>query len=139
MNWRDIMDYLIRNYDLTPEVAAGILGNVSVESGFDPEAENCNSGAFGLFQWLGLRKKVLEHFAEVHRLSVTDWKYQIDFAMHELDTDQSWGWPELLEATTAEEAAQIFCQRFERPGNDVSLERRMEQAKEMYDQWMAKS
>lgn len=41
---------------LKPHQVAGIMGNLSAESSFNPNAINPTSGAFGLPQWLGSRK-----------------------------------------------------------------------------------
>ena len=41
---------------LSKNQAAGIAGNFSQESGFDPTAINPRSGAYGIAQWLDVRK-----------------------------------------------------------------------------------
>ena len=57
-NARVLWDSLI-GHGLSPAQAAGILGNGSQESGFNVDATNPSSGAYGIFQWLGGRKDAL--------------------------------------------------------------------------------
>ena len=45
---------------LSPIAAAGVLGNMEAESGFNPFAVNPNGGAFGIVQWLGGRKTTVQ-------------------------------------------------------------------------------
>lgn len=52
---KKVWDYLTKTMNLSPEQAAGIMGNIMQESGFNPTARNRASGAFGLLQWLGPR------------------------------------------------------------------------------------
>lgn len=52
-NPEKVWNYLIER-GLSPVAAAGVLGNMEAESGFDPWVEN-NIGAFGIIQWLGGR------------------------------------------------------------------------------------
>ena len=57
-NARVAWDFLI-GHGLSPEQAAGILGNGSQESGFEIDSEAPSTGAYGIFQWLGARKEAL--------------------------------------------------------------------------------
>ena len=68
----------------TKEEAAAITGNIYVESGFNPEAVNLKSGAYGLMQWLGQRKENLEIFAIENEKDKSDVNLQLDFIRYEL-------------------------------------------------------
>ncbi len=57
-----IMDRLVNDEDLglNPKQAAGIVGNLYVESRINPKAINSSSNASGIAQWLGDRKILFE-------------------------------------------------------------------------------
>lgn len=116
---QDMYRYLIEKYDLTPEQAAGILGNLQVESGFDTGAYNPNEGAIGLAQWLGGRRENLEAFASGREGGVTSWQNQIDFMMHELSTSESGAYNRLKATSTAGDAAAVFDQYYERSSGEA--------------------
>ena len=70
--------------------AAGIIGNLMIETGGDtydlkPEAVN-SIGASGIVQWLGGRKTALDKFAEKKGGDWKDFKIQLQFMIHELET-----------------------------------------------------
>lgn len=48
-------EYMTKEWKLSPEQAAAIMGNSFQESSLNPAAVNKSSGAKGLFQWLGAR------------------------------------------------------------------------------------
>ncbi|MGK8508995.1 phage tail tip lysozyme [Nocardia asiatica] len=110
----DIYRYLISKYGLTPAQAAGIVGNMKVESGFNTGAYNPREGAIGLCQWLGGRRQNLERYAASRGKPVTDWKTQVDFMMHELRTNESAAYAHLRGAQTPAAAAAVFDQYYER-------------------------
>ncbi|MCX4092218.1 phage tail tip lysozyme [Nocardia sp. alder85J] len=97
---QEIYDYLIKQYHLTPAQAAGIVGNMQTESGFDTGAWNSKEGALGLCQWEGGRLDGLKAFAKANGTSVTDWKTQVDYAMSELQGKQ----PQYFSASQAAKA-----------------------------------
>lgn len=74
-----------------PQTAA-LMGNFSVESGFNPQSyypgattDNPDpSRAFGLVQWLGGRQSNLKDYAVKRGLPITDLGVQLDFAWSEL-------------------------------------------------------
>ncbi|MHB1357036.1 MAG: phage tail tip lysozyme [Anaerolineae bacterium] len=63
--------------------AAGIMGNIQIESGFNSAAENPSEGAIGLAQWEGGRRTALQQFAAAQGTSETDVKTQIIFLINE--------------------------------------------------------
>lgn len=86
-----IWDGLI-SWGFTAEQAAGIMGNIYAESGFNPAVVNSNGGAIGLCQWLFERKTNLETFAAtVNNADWTDLNSQIQFICMELDSN-SYQW-----------------------------------------------
>jgi hypothetical protein len=114
-----IMDYFVEK-GLTPAQAAGIVGNMQRESGLDPNAvEGGGSGpGFGLVQWSFGRRDNLENFAAQQGKPPGDLKTQLDFLWGELNgpekatLDDFKAHPDM----SATQAAEAFCNDFERPG-----------------------
>lgn len=104
-----------RSAGYTHNQVAGILGNFQVESGFRPTVRGDGGAAYGLAQWND-RSKALKSFAQSRGKDWTDPETQIDFALHELNTTEKRAANALRGAKTAEEAARIFSEKFERPG-----------------------
>ncbi|NUS42467.1 MAG: hypothetical protein HOQ24_02040 [Mycobacteriaceae bacterium] len=98
----------------TPAQAAGILGNIHVESGFNARAYNRREGAFGLCQWRGARLANLQNFARAQGKSVADWRVQLDFVSHELNGSHAGAGARLAAAGTPAQAAAVFDQYYER-------------------------
>jgi hypothetical protein len=121
---RYIADRLIK-MGWTPEQAAGIAGSILQESGGDPTARNKTSGAQGIAQWLGTRKKDFEAYAG-HSLDVSTLDEQIAFMNYELTQGKERGaGNKLRSAQTPEEAARIHAQAYERAGKDeINIEKR---------------
>ena len=96
---------------LSPHQAAGIVGNFIGESNLDPNAVNPSSGAFGLAQWLGSRKKKL--ISKYGKNPTFD--QQLEFAWEELNGDEKFALNKLLQTQSVDEAVNSFMQHFERP------------------------
>lgn len=103
-------------------VAQGIVGNIAVESGFDPGINEIaplvpgSRGGFGLFQHTGPRRRALEAFASQTGRPLADIDTQLDFVVQELGTTEKAAADALKGAKTTEEAARIFSEKFLRPG-----------------------
>lgn len=72
--------------------AIGLIGSYMTESGGNTEqlradAVNPKSGAYGIGQWLGIRKRGLAAFAKSQGLSMADYRTQALYQVHELTTD----------------------------------------------------
>jgi hypothetical protein len=123
----------------TKEAAAGICGNIYVESNhWNLYAIGDNGKAFGLCQWRGTRRKLLEKRSNSTRPS---FEQQIDFIRFEWFTKPSEGGDsaynyrkELLAAKTPDGAAEIVCNRYERPSVPHMSERK-ERAKKYYNSY----
>ena len=86
---------------LTDYQAAGLVGNLMRESGISPTALNSSSGAYGLAQWLGARKKAL--FNKYGKNPTLD--NQLDFIWSELNSSHRNGLRHLKASKNATEAA----------------------------------
>lgn len=105
-----IVDFL-EGKGLSKNAIAGILGNLKVESGFNPGAYNAREGAIGLAQWEGGRRTALQHYASQHGMKETDLQAQLGFLDQEMR--QRGTYAELQRAGTAGQAAALFDQHFE--------------------------
>jgi len=109
-----IYQYLISKYGFTPAQAAGILGNMQVESSLNTRALNSGEGAIGLCQWEGGRRTNLEQYAASQNKPVTDWQVQVDFMMKEMRSSERGAYNALKSATTPGGAAAAFDKYYER-------------------------
>lgn len=105
-------DYFI-GQGFSPAQAAGILGNLQQESGFNPESVQQGGPGRGLAQWSqGGRWQPQDMTGNVQQ----DMTNQLNFIMQELQSNPGYGLAQLMQATTPEQAAGIFSQDYERPG-----------------------
>lgn len=109
---REIYDYLIRQ-GLSPAAASGVLGNMMTESSLQTGAWNAGEGALGLCQWEKGRLGDLEQFARQQGKSVGDWRTQVDFMMHELQTKYTKAYSAIQHASSPAEAAAQFDRLYE--------------------------
>lgn len=128
-NIETVLRFFIEQKGLSLEAAAGIAGNLMLESGYNinPSAEN-EIGAYGIAQWLGGRRTKLENFAKENNTPIDDLTTQMEFLWHELES----GYQESIlkpfsETITPEEAAGLFNDKFERagesPGDPIYVKR----------------
>ncbi|NKY49459.1 phage tail tip lysozyme [Nocardia vermiculata] len=115
-----IYQYLLEK-GFTPAQAAGIIGNMQIESGFETDAYNAGEGAIGLCQWEGGRRTNLEAFAAGKNLG--DWRTQVDFMVHEMQTSESLAYSQVKAAQTPGEAAAAFDQYYERSSGEARGQR----------------
>ena len=103
-------------------IAQGIAANMIAESRLDPGINEIaplvpgSRGGFGLNQWTGPRRRALESAAAARGVPVSDLDFQLDFTMEELRGPERRAWDALQGATSAEEAARLYSERFLRPG-----------------------
>jgi TP901 family phage tail tape measure protein len=97
-------------------IAAGIMGNLQLESGLNPNALNASSGAFGLAQWLGGRKTALSSYAQSMGTSMSDINTQLNFLWKELNGSESrtMGYLKANQNASASTIAAMFDKLFER-------------------------
>lgn len=95
--------------------AAGFLGNMQLESGFDPNAINSSSGAFGIAQWTEGRKTALQELAASQGKEANDLSVQLDHLKNELDGGEYVLDDAQFRSTTDPKvAAEIIDRKFER-------------------------
>lgn len=115
---------------LSPQAAAGVIGNFCEESGANANNGDINplavsnypgEGSFGIAQWnpapaAGNRLGALQQFSADCNLTYTSLYAQLLWTRKELTTLPYLGYAELKKAQTPKEAALIFMRKFERPG-----------------------
>jgi hypothetical protein len=102
----------------TREQAAGIAGSFMQESNLDPTIRNPKSGAYGIGQWLGSRVGDFKKFAG-RDLEGSSLDQQLAFFNYEVTQGNEGRAGTLLKgATTAEDAARIHSEAYERPGKE---------------------
>jgi hypothetical protein len=119
-NSRTAFDYFV-SQGLSPQQAAGIVGNLQGESGqaINPLAVNPGDGrdgsdSVGIAQWNGARAQALKEYAASQGKPWTDLNTQLGFLHSELKGPEAAAYQRLMAAKTPEEAGQAML-AFERP------------------------
>lgn len=107
-----LMGKLQSDLHLTKEQAAGIAGNIQIESSFDTKAVGDGGKALGIAQWHPDRRVGLD-------IKNMSFEQQVDYLIKELQTEKTWirgydGLNRLRKAKTPDEAAEIIDKYFER-------------------------
>ena len=114
----------------TKEQAAGIVGNLAVESGFKTDAVGDNGNAYGIAQWnkKGSPERIA-NFEKVMGKSLygSNFQEQLEFVNWELNNSEKAAGNRLRQATTTDEAAAIVDKYYER-SSGVHLDRRQANA-----------
>ena len=141
--------WAVINAGYSKEAAAGVLGNIEAESGFNADLiEQGNGIGFGLCQWSFGRRDQLEAYAASKGVDPSDVNTQIEFligeitpgggadgyASYQLVTYNGYSPDDWKNATTPEDAAIAFCWSFERPGIP-RMDVRTEAARKYYEQY----
>lgn len=108
---------------LTNSQIAGVLGNFSQESGFNPRVNEggpvgspLGKGGYGLAQWTGGRQTNLVNFAKQRKKDPGDPSLQADFLISELEGPERSSLESLRGAVSPEQSALVFRRDFERAG-----------------------
>jgi membrane protein len=112
---------------------AAIMGNMAIESGFDPAiSEIGGGGGFGLCQWDD-RKGNLAEYAQRAGKDPSDLDIQLQFIKYELQGSESVAASEFFaETSNIDKATEIFCRKYERPNMAyANLEGRKQAAREI--------
>ena len=128
---------------LTTKQAAGVLGNLIVESGggtIDPKSHQDGGGiGRGIAQWsVNGRWVDLLAFAQKDGRSEWDLGLQLDFLWHELNDVAPWNQTlaPLKASTTITDATRIFMEKFEKPGIP-HFDQRLGYANDTYNRYAA--
>ena len=130
---------------------AGTMGNIYAESGFDPSVvEHGNGIGFGLIQWSFGRRTAIEQYARDNGRDVNTAELQIEYLLKECDPNdsvfawmnssksydgKSWTYDDWKNAKDIDAAVRSFMFCFERPAGTSSLQKRLDAAKEYYEEF----
>ena len=108
---------------------AGVMGNMELESRYDPTAVNPTSGAYGLFQWTDTRQSTLYERAQLFGLSADSIAFQMEYFYWEItEGPENTCFPSYTDLssldafkslTDPEQATIIFEAAFERSGGSA--------------------
>lgn len=131
---QEAYEYLLKNGDLSPEQAIGIVANIRQQSNFDTSVHEGEFPSTGLMCWTMAREEQLSEFAEEKGKEVTDFYLQLDFILEELKDSSEYANFQLAnfngytvedwnEAQSPEEAAVVFAYVYVRPAylNETGL------------------
>lgn len=131
------MDFLIRNGGYTTEQAAGIVGNLQVESGLDTSAigdRHLPTQSYGIAQWREKRLSNLIRFAKKNNKEIDDLDVQLWFLIHELKTTFRKVDRMIRSSDNVSYIAQIVQAKYEISTPD-SLAERQKYANKFYNQY----
>jgi len=119
---------------------AGVLGNLQLESGFNPRVNEggivgapLGKGGFGFAQWTGGRQQNLINFAKQKKMDPGDPNLQANFLLYELGGPEKRAAESLKGAVSPEESARRFLVDYERAGVPKTKQRQ-EAARQIYGQ-----
>lgn len=111
---------LQRDFGLTAEQAAGVVGNLAHESEnfktMQERGQKKGKGGYGWAQWTGSRRKSFENFAESKGLSKDSYAANYGFLKEELQTTERRALKAVKNAKTVKQASRAFEDKFERAG-----------------------
>lgn len=125
-----------------PMVAAGIVGNIDAESGWDPAVfsgtrRGDNGTAFGAGQWRGSRQQHLYEYAQSKGHPQPTPEDQVEFYLVEAQSGRDPGATKAVQlaaqAQSPEEAAAYIMHHYERPADDSSMAQRQSAARSIFD------
>ena len=118
----NLMNDLQRDFGLTREQAAGVVGNLAHESMGFMELQEMNPtvrgsrGGYGYAQWTGPRRNEFENYTRERGLRPDSYQANYGFLAHELRTTEKRSLAALRETRTVEQATRVFENKFERAG-----------------------
>jgi hypothetical protein len=115
-----VVGALIKEFGLTPEQAAGIVGNLGFESsGFETLQEvgqTPPSGGWGWAQWTGPRRRAFEAWCAAQKLDQRSDEANYGYLVNELRTSHAHDLEQLKKTTALDSAVFTFGVMFEAPG-----------------------
>lgn len=135
---KDMVSFLT-NKGLSKEAAAGVVGNLMVESGLKTGVGGDKGTSFGLAQWRDPtsgqgRWTNLKNFTTNKGLDVNSVNGQMEYLWHELNNNYNGVLSRLQGAKTPEEAAELFRKHFENPAPNAKMESlRQQYARKFYN------
>ena len=122
-----------KNKGLTTSQAAGIAGNIAIESAFNPAAVGDQGTSFGLAQWHANRADSLKRWTAKNGYDWQSVDGQLEYLWWELKNSESEALTALKQQKTPKDAAHTFAKKFERPANVATS--RLDNAEKFYNDY----
>jgi hypothetical protein len=112
----------MRDLALTDIQAAGLLGNLGHETGGFAHLQEVapavpgSQGGWGLAQWTGPRRRAMEAWCHARGLDPASEAANEGYLCAELWTSEAHALAALRQAPTLDQATELVCRLFERPG-----------------------
>lgn len=121
----------LRDVGLSAQQAAGVMGNIQVESAgtWSGTAYNPNENAIGISQWEGSRRTALDTFAQQRKKPETDLLTQLEFLVEEAQSRGNW--QELKKYSDPAAAAAYWDANYE-VSSGAARQERMDNAQTIY-------
>ena len=101
---------------LSPHQAAGIVGNLMVESSLNTTIKGDKGQAFGIAQWHPDRQKGLKLLAQKRGTDISDLDTQLEYVWEELNNNYKFALNKILNSRNTKEATTAFMLHYEKPG-----------------------
>lgn len=114
-----MVDYMTKTYGLTQPQAAGVVGNLYQESGFDPNKSHDGGTGYGMAGWDPQRTAGLVSFAKTKGTQPSDPQTQLDYIAYEGqngDMGAQRAWQMLRSAQTPQDATTAMMHFFRPQG-----------------------
>lgn len=145
---QEAMAYAVESKGMTPQAAAGMVGNMMAEnSAFDAILKGDNGASVGAFQFQkDARDNLAAYVAEIGGVQYGTTKDQIDFVLdHALNPQSPYkdvvaiqkGPEAIFQADNPINAAMAFADVYERPSNKASYGRRKDNAQAILDAYVS--
>lgn len=128
-NGKSVAKFLMR-LGYSKENAAGIAGNLYVESRFNPTVVGDSGTSFGIAQWHKSRWERLIDWGKIKGLNINTLETQLKFIDWELNNTERLAKKDLIKQKNARNSAFSFAKYYERP--QVISQERMNKAEEIY-------
>lgn len=134
------MDCLQKDFGLTLEDSAAVIGNAGHESGGFKSLQEIkpvvagSRGGYGIMQWTGPRRREYEEYCKRHGFNPADMEINYKFLFVELKGPEGKVVPELKAAKGLEKKVEVFMKKFLRPGIP-HLDSRIIWAKRALEAW----
>jgi polyhydroxyalkanoate synthesis regulator phasin len=128
--------HFVEKGGMTPEQAAGVVGNLIQESQLNPLVKPNHLGTFGIAQWLGERKVNFFNWAGENKRNKWDLETQLDYILHEMAGPEKKAMKMLQGSKDVTSAVKNIRDYYERPGkSDIQKEKskRFDYAQTIYD------
>lgn len=115
---------------LNAHQAAGIVGNLIVESSLNTTIKGDGGKAFGLAQWHPDRQKGLKLLAQKRNTDISDFDTQLEYVWEELNSGYKTALNKIMNSKNTKEATTAFMKHYEQPGIP-HFERRLQEAESL--------